>query len=275
MTIYICRTCGVEYAPAEGDQPPAACAICEDERQYVGWRGQEWVTMSSLAAAGHRIELREEEPGLTMLNTVPQTAIGQRALLVQTPAGNALFDCLTYLDDATVDAVKALGGIQAIGISHPHFYASMVAWSEAFDNAPIFIPAADRQWVMRSSPNIRFWDGDVLEILPGLSLLRLGGHFEGSTALYWPAGGVGKGALFTGDTITVVMDREWVSFMYSYPNLIPLPAATVQRMVDLLKGYPFDRIYGGWTGRNVMSGAQEKVERSAERYIQWLTAGDT
>ncbi|MCX6023679.1 MAG: MBL fold metallo-hydrolase [Chloroflexi bacterium] len=268
MTVYLCKTCGVEQARGEGDGPPEACPICLDERQYVGWRRQEWTTLEELRRSGHRNELREEEPGLMSIHTIPQVAIGQRALLVQTPAGNALFDCITYLDQPTIDAVRALGGIQAMGVSHPHFYGSMTEWSEAFGNAPIFIPEADRTWVQRPSPNSRFWEGDAIEILPGLSLLRLGGHFEGATVLHWPEGAEGRGAIMTGDTVTVVMDRQWVSFMYSYPNLIPLPAAAIQRIVDLLRRYPFDRIYGGWVGRTVPSGGMAAVERSAERYIR-------
>ena len=42
--------------------------------------------------------------------------------------------------------------------------------------------------------------------------------------LHWPAGANGKGALLTGDIIQVVQDRRYVSFMRSYPNLIPLGA---------------------------------------------------
>jgi hypothetical protein len=43
--------------------------------------------------------------------------------------------------------------------------------------------------------------------------------------LHVPQVADGAGALFSGDIIQVVPDRRWVSFMYSYPNLIPLSAA--------------------------------------------------
>ena len=127
---YICRTCGVEHAPA--DKPPARCAICEDERQYVGWSGQRWTTMPELLKEGYRNEMREEEPGLTGIGIRPAFSIGQRALLVQTPGGNILYDCVSLLDEATAEAVQALGGIAAITLSHPHFYDAMVSWSRAF-----------------------------------------------------------------------------------------------------------------------------------------------
>ena len=50
MDAFICRTCGVQYAPSE--QPPSNCPICEDERQYVGWNGQQWTTLEQLRAEG-------------------------------------------------------------------------------------------------------------------------------------------------------------------------------------------------------------------------------
>jgi len=84
MDAFICRTCGVQYAPSE--QPPAACPICEDERQYVGWNGQQWTTLAELSAEGRQNHFYGEEPGLHAIDSRPQIAIGQRALLVQTPA---------------------------------------------------------------------------------------------------------------------------------------------------------------------------------------------
>jgi rubrerythrin len=33
MPNFICTTCGTQHV--EGDEPPAACAVCRDDRQYV------------------------------------------------------------------------------------------------------------------------------------------------------------------------------------------------------------------------------------------------
>ena len=268
MPAYICVTCGVQQAPSE--EPPAHCPICEDERQYVGWEGQRWTTLADMAAEGYRNELHEEELGLTSIGTVPSFAIAQRALLVQTPAGNLLWDCISYLDEATVGAVHERGGLRAIAISHPHYYASCVEWSEAFGGVPVYIHAADRQWVMRPSPHIVFWESYVVEPVPGLTLIHVGGHFDGAAVLYWPAGADGHGAVLSGDTLQVVMDRRYVSFMYSYPNLIPLSAATVQGIAAKMRRYRFERIYGAWRGRVVALEGSDAVERSVRRYIHSL-----
>jgi glyoxylase-like metal-dependent hydrolase (beta-lactamase superfamily II) len=264
MPAYICTTCGVQFAPSEA--PPGHCPICEDERQYIGWQGQRWTTQEEMQAQGHRNELREEEPGLISIGTTPTVAIGQRALLVRTDAGNLLWDCQHYLDDETIRAVRELGGVQAIAISHPHFYGVNVEWAKTFD-APVYIHAADREWVMRPSDHVTYFDDDVIEPVAGLSLIRLGGHFEGATVLHWPGGAGGAGAVLCGDTIQVVMDRRFVSFMYSYPNLIPLSTAEIEEIVARMRRYRFERLYGAWNGRVVQADGLAAIERSAARYI--------
>jgi glyoxylase-like metal-dependent hydrolase (beta-lactamase superfamily II) len=268
MPAYVCVTCGLQYA--ESEAPPPSCPICEDERQYVGWNGQRWTTLPEMVASGYRNVLREEDPGLTSITTVSAFGIGQQALFVQTPAGNLLWDCISHLDDATIAAVRERGGIQAIAISHPHFYATCVEWSEAFGGAPIYIHAADRQWVMRPSPNIVLWEGEAIEALPDLTVIHLGGHFDGATVLYWPEGVDGRGALLSSDTLQVVMDRRYVSFMYSYPNLIPLSVETVERIAAKMRQYRYERVYGAFNGRTVRVDGTQAVERSAERYIRCL-----
>jgi len=262
---WICRTCGVQHAPSA--EPPDSCAICSDERQYVGWQGQRWTTMAELAGE-HCVVLREEEPGLVGVGLEPEVAIGQRALLVRTPQGNVLWDCLPMLDDAAHRQLAELGGIAAICLSHPHFYGSYVEFADAFD-ARVFIPRADREWIRRPSGRVELFD-DEAEPVPGLTLARIGGHFDGAAVLHWPAGSDGRGALLTGDTISVVQDRSWVSFMWSYPNLIPLDERTIRDIAARVSRFSFDRVYGAWWGRVVMADGAAAVRRSAERYIARL-----
>lgn len=262
MPNFMCATCGTQFGATTRE--PDGCPICEDERQYVPADGQRWTTLEELQRTRtNRIE--EVEPGLTGIGAEPSFAIGQRALLVQSPDGNVLWDCVSLIDDATVAAVRAHGGVGAIAISHPHYYSSMVEWSRAFD-APIYVHAADRAWVMRTDEAIHFWEGETHPLGQGLTLIRAGGHFAGGTILHWADGAAGQGAILSGDIITVVMDTDWVSFMYSYPNLIPLPVDEVRRVAGSVAPYEFDRVYGAWWDRVVPSGGKEAVSRSAQRY---------
>ncbi len=263
MEHYICITCGTQYPASPA--APTHCPICEDDRQYVNQNGQQWTTLTELRRE-HTNGLAEIDPGITAIRTVPGFAIAQQAQLIQTPAGNLLWDCISFLDDATVAEVHRRGGIAAIAISHPHFYSSMIEWSRAF-GAPIYLHAENRPWVMRPDDAIRFWEGDAQNLLPGLTVVRCGGHFPGSSVLHWADGAGGKGALFTADTINVVADRRYVTFMYSYPNQIPLNARAVRGIVAAVEPYAFDRIYGSWPGSVVAEDAKAAVRRSAERYI--------
>jgi hypothetical protein len=271
MPNYICVACGVQYA--ESVLPPEHCRICEDERQYVPLEGQRWTTLVQLQTS-HKNLLDVEGPELISIVTEPKFAIGQRALHVRTPDGNVLWDCISLTDDRSVAAVQALGGVSAIAISHPHYYSSLVEWSRALGDVPVYLHAADGEWVMRPHPAVVFWHGDTHQLAPGLTLIRLGGHFPGGTVLHWAGGAHGKGALLSGDIVQVGLDRRTVSFMYSYPNYIPLNAATVRQIVAALDPYPFDQIYGAWFGQNITSNAKEALRYSADRYIGAISEQD-
>jgi len=253
---------------AETPEAPSECRICNDERQYVGHRGQQWTTLEELRSGSYENKVIEGDPGVVSIFTAPQIAIGQRAVLVRTSRGNFLWDSITFIDDKTISAIQEMGGIQGISVSHPHFYSSVVEWSHAFDDAPIYIPLADREHFMRPDPAVRWYNGKI-DLWPGLTLIQCGGHFAGSAVLHWADGADGKGSLFTGDSISVAADRRWVTFMRSYPNYIPLPPDEIRGILAAIEPCEFDRLYGGWFGNDVREGAKEAVWRSAERYIRW------
>jgi hypothetical protein len=270
MPAFICETCGSQFTPS--DAPPPACPIRQDERQFVPPGGQRWTTLEALAR-GHFNSYRKHEAGLIGIGTVPKFSIGQRALLLQAPGGNILWDCIPFIDEATIEIVKGLGGLSAIAISHPHYYATMVEWSRAFGGVPVHLHAADRQWIMRPDPAIALWEGETLPLASGLTLIRCGGHFAGATVLHWAKGGEGRGALLSGDVVQVIPDRRHVSFMRSYPNIIPLSGPSVARIGAALEPLAFDVIYGAFFDRNVPQGGKEAVRRSVARYLA-IVAGD-
>jgi hypothetical protein len=269
MTIWICGTCGVEHPDTE--QPPAgACAICADERQWVPTTGQVWTTLDKLAADGHEVVHQEPEPGLHRFNREPRFGIGQWTHLVRTSDGNLLWDPPNHLDAALAAKVEELGGAAVIVASHPHMYGSQVSWSHRFGRIPVLVNAADRRWVRREDPVVREWSGTE-RILPGVTLVEAGGHFPGAAVAH--VENDTGGLLLTGDTIVPVADAGWVTFMRSYPNMIPLSAGLVRRIVDRLEPYEFDRAYG-LLGGTVPADAKGAVRRSAERYIGWVSGAN-
>jgi hypothetical protein len=267
MTFPICMTCGTQYA--SGPVTPAHCAICEDERQHVGWQGQAWTTHAELGAT-HALRL-EDDDGVLGMGLAPGFAINQRAVHLRTDAGNILWECLSLVTDAAVAALRARGGVDMIAISHPHFYASMVEWSEALGDVPIVLHEADRAWVQRPSPRIRYWGGDHHRLSDAVTLIRTGGHFDGSTVLHWKQGPRAGGALFAGDTPQVASDRRHVGFMYSYPNYMPMRPVEVRGMRRRLEGYDFEDVFGFTWGRNIIGGGRAAVDISFDRHLAAMT----
>jgi glyoxylase-like metal-dependent hydrolase (beta-lactamase superfamily II) len=269
MLRFLCITCGTQYP--DSPQPPVSCPICEDERQYVPAGGRSWTEMAALGR-DHEIVWEEEAEGLFSLRMRPHFGIGQRAFLIRHSDGNVLWDCLSLVDQATVERINGLGGLAHIAISHPHYYSSMLEWSDAFGGIPIHIHADDAQWVRRGGEAVDFWKGERLS-LGAATMIRCGGHFEGASVLHCPWLAGGRGALLSGDTIQVVPDRRHVSFMYSYPNLIPLGAAEIGRIMDAVRPFAFDAVYGAFEGRTIARDGKAAVERSAERYLKAIGAG--
>jgi glyoxylase-like metal-dependent hydrolase (beta-lactamase superfamily II) len=263
MSLWSCEQCGAQFPNTR--EPPRACPICEDERQYVNWKGQRWLTREQLAET-HRLVWRDDL-GVYGLGVEPSFAIGQRALLLREDDGCVMWDCVPMATPEAVDHVRSLGGLKAIAVSHPHYYGAVADWSEAFGGAPVYLHGDDAQWVTRPHPSVVAWKGESQPISDDILLLRAGGHFAGGTVLHWRAAAEGRGALFTGDVVMVAMDRRSVSFMYSFPNYIPLNAAAVRRVAAVVAPLAFDRIYGAWWDRNIASDAKDLFGASVERYL--------
>ncbi|KAK9429644.1 beta-lactamase-like protein [Lipomyces doorenjongii] len=271
----VCVTCGTQFGTL---MPPTTCPICDDPRQYVPAAGQSWTTLRKLRESDNQYknEILQDpkDPDLYSIFTVPQIAIGQRAMLVKSKEGkNILWDCITFIDDNTIERVRALGGISAIVISHPHFYSSNVEWAQAF-NCPVYLAAPDKEWVMRLEPSVQhFFDDNNLKLAVDVDVVKVGGHFPGSLVLAWK-----DTHLLVADSIAVVFsglgDRERLpgttsfTFMWSYPNMIPLDPNSILGIWNAIKDLEFDRVHSGWWGRVVMPGAKKRVLESAKIIVR-------
>ena len=154
----ICTTCGVQYESEKQDH----CPICEDSRQYVNHNGQQLTTLEAIQKT-HTNVIEKVAPNVYAIYTIPEFGIGQRAHLIISPQGNILWDCISNLDESTIDLVNKLGGIKAIAISHPHYYSTIVEWGKAF-NAPIYIHQEDKMWIQRNDSLIKLWNGREMQL---------------------------------------------------------------------------------------------------------------
>ncbi|KKA19901.1 Metallo-beta-lactamase domain protein [Rasamsonia emersonii CBS 393.64] len=300
LDLLICSTCGVQYS--ETDRAlRTSCPVCDDPRQYVAPTGQSWTTLRMMQESKkYRNEFvvmendKNLSPDRTLISiyTVPQVAIGQRAILCISPRGNILWDCITYLDDDTVQRIRQLGGLKAIVISHPHYYSTCLHWAEAFD-CKVYLSVEDKEWVMRRGPRQVLWEGSRLGFLPSSSsgdsspvvvvaddakgqedceflAVKAGGHFPGSSVLWWKP----TRKLLVADTITVVPSGVYhvnrppntvsFTFMWSYPNFI----------WKALKDLDFDDTHAAFLGRDTRGDSRKRVLDSAKIIVRAMGYGD-
>jgi len=259
---FICTTCGIQYEASE--EPPLFCPICNDDRQYIGPGGQTWTILSQINRQYKNI-IERIEPDVFAIYTTPPFGINQRAHLIRTPGGNILWDCITNLDPSTIEIIQKLGGIKAIAVSHPHYFSTIIEWAHAFD-ASIYIHSNDSEWLGRRGDSIILWEGISQQLWEGIKLICCGGHFPGASVLYLPRG---KGSVFSGDTIQVAPNLNTVSFMYSYPNMIPLPEKAILQIRDSLKDLEYESVFGAF-GLYIRENAKKAVSFSIDRYLKIL-----
>ena len=171
----------------------------------------------------------------------PPFAINQRPLLLQSKAGNVLWDCNTILTDAGMAEIKRRGGLTAIAISHPHYYSTMLEWSAAFGGVPVYLHADDRQWVMRGGTGDRPLDrrDDDAQRRDDAGPLRRAFSRAGRCC----TGARPRAARARSSPATSPWWRRTAAtsrFMYSFPNYIPLNAKAVRRIAAAVAPFAFE-----------------------------------
>jgi len=258
----ICTTCGTQFALH--DAALELCPICTDDRQYIPENGQTWTTLDELSDT-HSVITKRINDGLYELKIAPSFAIGQRALLVLTPGGNILWDCISLLNEPTIEFIKSKGGLKAIAFSHPHYYTTMNEWADVF-NCPIYIHQSDEQWVYNKGNVVNLWHGREIDLWDGIRIVNIGGHFEGSSILHIPFLSP-RGVVLCGDSFYISPSKKHIAIMYSYPNRIPLPIHEVQRIKEQMLLLEFDTMYGFYDFQNVYQNAKSILGSSLAKYI--------
>jgi glyoxylase-like metal-dependent hydrolase (beta-lactamase superfamily II) len=261
----MCSTCATEF-PA-GRPLPYLCPVCNDDRQYIPLAGQQWTSMEALSKT-HTVKISPLTPELYALQVTPAFAIDQRALLLLSPDGNILWDCIPLINEPVIEFIRSKGGLKAIAISHPHYYSVMQRWAEVFD-CPIYIHELERPWVYNGAA-VEYWCGEEKKLWAGIKLIRTGGHFPGSSILRVPALSP-NGTLLCGDSLYLSRNKRHISIMYSYPNHIPLPPHELKAVTDKVAALEFDTLYGAFPWQQLSGNARRIFLDSVKRYA--LTPG--
>ncbi|HYH13911.1 MAG TPA: MBL fold metallo-hydrolase [Flavisolibacter sp.] len=262
----ICNTCGTRYTLKHFNAQH--CKICLDERQYVGDGGQQWVSYRQLADS-RTLRFSQLQSNLYDLRINPTFALGQKAHLALSSSGNILWDCVPFIDAPTIAFIQSKGGLKAIAVSHPHYYSLMAVWARMF-SCPIYLHKADQRWVLDEDTHIEYWEGDEKPLWDGMRLNHTGGHFDGSTILHLPNHGH-RGTILVGDSLYVSRDGKQLSAMYSYPNMLPLPAKAIRNLIKQVQPLTFDSLYGYGEWMNIPKGAYDIFLQSMQRYLSTVS----
>ncbi|KAF2204202.1 hypothetical protein GQ43DRAFT_460967 [Delitschia confertaspora ATCC 74209] len=254
--LLICITCGTQF-DIQYEEAPETCRICDDPRQYVPAGGQQWTRFADLRGKYKNNFTQDKvDERIWSITTDPKCGIGERAILLQTPSGNVLWDLITYLDEETVEFINSKGGLSAIVISHPHFYTTHIEWARTF-SCPVYLSAEDSQWLNRADPynHRKLISVPTETIVEGVTAIKTGGHFEGSLVLHWDKKLFIADSLYTVPSAYYHKDRQpgttSYSFMWSIPNMIPLPPNKIHDIWKALKPFKFEATYGGFPGQDV------------------------
>lgn len=180
-------------------------------------------------------------------------------MLIRTPAGNVLWDLIPFLDEETVQKVNDMGGLEAIVISHPHYYSTWADWSRTF-SCPVYVGQPDEKWLERidtPGSKICFLSKTYTPLIEGsgITVILAGGHFPGSLLLHWNSN------LFIADTIFTspsamdpVPGKAGVisfTFFWSIPNRIPLHSNEILMIWRKVKVIDFENAFGAFKGMDV------------------------
>lgn len=258
----ICTACGTQFP--EGYHL-TLCTICSEERQYVPMEGQFWTTHEKLSET-YKTNILKIREDLYEITVTPRFAIGQRAFLVLSENGNILWDCIPLLDQHVINFINEKGGINAIAISHPHYYSNMNDWAQQF-SCPVYLHEFDKEYIVENGEYIHLWSGRSFRLWDDITIENIGGHFNGSSVLMLnndPKNGV----MLCGDTMYLSPSMKFFAIMYSYPNRIPLERSEIVRIKKRLSELSFDSVYGFYSYQNLTINAKDILEKSIEQYLK-------
>ncbi|MCS3633999.1 YcaO-like protein with predicted kinase domain [Salinibacter ruber] len=224
--------------------PPESCPVCEDYRHPLPPDGYEFLTPGEVD--DHvSVDWTEVLPGITMFWTEPQIGVGSRGFLVEHPNGNIAFEGATWYDDAALDHIESLGGIQYLSASHAHVYGALWRLSERFSPETV-IQEAELPYA-QAFPVTWPFDGRA-ELTAGATLHHTGGHTPGHAVLHLED----RRLLFCGDALKYTLDEYPVGDAVSisthraYDAHIPLTHADIRQYRDLMEPLDFDAVITPW-----------------------------
>lgn len=243
LTPYACSNCG--FWQRYFSVPPS-CPVCSDVRNALPDDSWHFVTPEEVGAQT-TCNWREVTAGIVMFTNEPRLGIGPCGYLMLHPEGNIAFEAAGWYSDAALQEITRLGGIRFLSASHPHGFGAIHQLQDHFQPPHVIVQREGIRFTKAFRVNYPF--DETLEILPGVTLHHVGGHYEGHSVLHHAP----TLSLFAGDALKFEFDSSGtatgVSCHKAFHNQIPLSHAEVRKYrsvigeLDFVQAFtPFEHI---------------------------------
>ena len=237
LTHYACTHCG-GWILWFDTQQPLSCPNCTDVRNALPQQPFTYLPVTE-APAEYTTQWREVVPGLWDFWTEPQLGLGSHGWLIERPEGNIAFEAAPFYSQAARDQLAKLGGVRLLSASHPHGYGALWQLQEFFD-PELIIHKDDLQHTKAFRVNHPI--DDRYRVDDERQMLRLGGHYDGQTALYDGEHGI----LFLGDALKIDFAADGscaaLSCHKGYHYAIPLTRDELLHYRSVFTEFPFRRV---------------------------------
>ena len=241
LTHLSCTHCGFWHRWFEGQRPITLnCVLCSDVRNALPPDGWDYADVARVSAS-IRPRWKEFTPGIWGFWCEPRYGLAGTGWLIRRDDGNVAFEGAPFYHDEALEQVERLGGVRALGASHPHGYGAIWQLQERF-RPELVIHREDIRYT--KAFQVTTVADDVHEMVPGLTLHHVGGHYEGQCVLHEEA----RRALFVGDSLKFDdFDTEGrvhsLSCHKGYHYHIPLSKEELARYRRVYLGLPFERSF--------------------------------
>ena len=241
LTHLSCTHCGFWHRWFEGQRPITLnCVLCSDVRNALPPDGWDYADVARVSAS-IRPRWKEFTPGIWGFWCEPRYGLAGTGWLIRRDDGNVAFEGAPFYHDEALEQVERLGGVRALGASHPHGYGAIWQLQERF-RPELVIHREDIRYT--KAFQVTTVADDVHEMVPGLTLHHVGGHYEGQCVLHEEA----RRALFVGDSLKFDdFDTEGrvhsLSCHKGYHYHIPLSKEELARYRRVYLELPFERSF--------------------------------
>ncbi|MBB4658403.1 hypothetical protein [Parvularcula dongshanensis] len=236
LTHYACTNCGFWQAYFA---PPPDCPVCTDVRNDLPEDGWDFLPARE-AEARFTGEVRQISDGFWAARTSPPLGLNGQGWLMRKDGVNVAFEGAPYYTNAMLDEIETLGGVQILAASHAHGYGALWQLQARFDPEVVAIQKDDLRMTKAFKVTLPY--DDALELLPGLTLHHVGGHYEGQAVLH----DEGAGRLFCGDVFKIDQTEDGRSHAISshkaFHKDIPLTHGELQRYRDVIAPLDFTEV---------------------------------